>query len=158
MAGNLTFQNLIDSFWAGVLDESNRAVPPLPDPSQATIDHLTTFLRGIYEPRFNRRIIDPKLPPLMPIKTNQCAEDLGRIAVVMFRAQAHQEIGDRPVDIPLAVPNELNEEHITLAREMYGHYTNSSKQKPINAVRGPLLDEIELALQREIDEPCPLCP
>lgn len=155
---SFTFQDLIDAFFTGVINEGNMATPP----SLPLMDKpaLTNYLTNIYKARFERR------KATLPSYTAKCAETLGRITFVMYRSEAQPEHltghqPDDPIDSGHS-PKQIETRHIGLAREMYGSYTNSGlTPAPNNSVHGEIRMMGELSVRdqrREIDEPCPLCP
>jgi hypothetical protein len=148
---SFTFDQLLAAFFVGIEDEASRTDPPLAPPMDRPA--LETYLRRVYRGRFNLR------QSTLPANTLKCAETLGRITFVMYRSQFHHEDADEPIDV--AGPDDMiTVEHIQLAREMYGHYTNTGQTpRPKNALHGviTLAGEPQFG-KRETDEPCPLCP
>ena len=148
-----TFDDLINSFFFGILDEAGKAEPPRAEPPMNKPE-LVDYLERAYLARFNRRQAE------LPAETPLCATVLGRLAFVMFRSEsADHEAYDDPIDEG-EVATSLQVRHIRLAREVYGNYTNSVvKGKMRNVVHGPVAEEGEsIARLRETDQPCPLCP
>jgi hypothetical protein len=155
---NQTFQfdDLVAAFFTGFEDEGLRLDPPVT--VKENRDIVEPYLRQTYTERFDRR------KGSLPSNTLKCAEVLGRITFAMVRSESIVGDGsplfqgDDPIEGPKQPPG-LMIRHVVLARDMYGHYTNTNQlPPPRNRLLGPIRLPGERGLKRETDEPCPLCP